>query len=247
LALIFFSPESKLALRVSEDYKPGKEAIMIAIPARIEASDCQAGEKAGEHGDPVSKVLEPAVLVRAVLVVIVIGDGNPEDRNVQDVGKHLHGHASAKGRQLDRRLGQSAGKHIGHSSGEGIIERKSIGWITLFPFDLDEARMLQPNVFARIPHAGYGTLFAEYALRQDTSRFPCPGPAPGENRWKFWLPLISLELVERISGWHHSGFSIHSQVRAVTKREAERIGKYMIRPLLSLERLSFLEKEGKIS
>jgi hypothetical protein len=33
----------------------------------------------------------------------------------------------------------------------------------------------------------------------------------------------------------------------VTKTEAERVGKYMIRPLLSLERLSFLEKEGKVS
>jgi len=31
-------------------------------------------------------------------------------------------------------------------------------------------------------------------------------------------------------------------VRAKTKKEAERVGKYMIRPLLSLERLSFSEK-----
>jgi hypothetical protein len=28
-------------------------------------------------------------------------------------------------------------------------------------------------------------------------------------------------------------------------KEAERVGKYMIRPLLSLERLSFSEKEGQ--
>jgi hypothetical protein len=28
--------------------------------------------------------------------------------------------------------------------------------------------------------------------------------------------------------------------------ETERVGKYMIRPLLSLERLSFLEQEGKV-
>jgi hypothetical protein len=30
------------------------------------------------------------------------------------------------------------------------------------------------------------------------------------------------------------------------KTEAERVGKYVIRPLLSLERLSFSEKEGKV-
>ncbi|MFW6160749.1 MAG: transposase [Acidobacteriota bacterium] len=51
--------------------------------------------------------------------------------------------------------------------------------------------------------------------------------------------LISEAVVEKIEGWRHSGFSVHSQVRAQTKEEAERVGKYMIRPLLSLERLSF--------
>ena len=35
-------------------------------------------------------------------------------------------------------------------------------------------------------------------------------------------------------------------VRAKTKREAERVGKYMIRPVLALERLTFLEPEGKV-
>jgi len=57
--------------------------------------------------------------------------------------------------------------------------------------------------------------------------------------------LISETLVEKIAGWRHSGFSVHSKVRARTKKEAERVGKYMIRPLLSLERLSFDEREGK--
>ena len=58
--------------------------------------------------------------------------------------------------------------------------------------------------------------------------------------------LISEALVEKIAGWRHSGFSVHSKVKAKTKQEAERVGKYMIRPLLSLERLSFNEKEGKV-
>ncbi len=58
--------------------------------------------------------------------------------------------------------------------------------------------------------------------------------------------LISEALVEKISGWRHSGFSVHSKVRAQTRKEAERVGKYMIRPLLSLERPSFSEKEGQV-
>jgi len=58
--------------------------------------------------------------------------------------------------------------------------------------------------------------------------------------------LISEALVEKIAGWRHSGFKVHSKVKAKTREEAERVGKYMIRPLLSLERLSFDEKEGKV-
>jgi len=59
--------------------------------------------------------------------------------------------------------------------------------------------------------------------------------------------LLSPEWAERLLSWRHTGFSVHSRVRAKTKTEAERVGKYMIRPLLSLERLSFLEPEGKVS
>jgi hypothetical protein len=58
--------------------------------------------------------------------------------------------------------------------------------------------------------------------------------------------LISEAVKEKIMGWRHSGFSVHSKVKASTKQEAEKVGKYMIRPLLSLERLSFEEKEGKV-
>jgi hypothetical protein len=58
--------------------------------------------------------------------------------------------------------------------------------------------------------------------------------------------LISEAVVEKIEGWRHTGFSVHSKVRAQTKEEAERVGKYMVRPLLSLERLSFSEKEGQV-
>jgi hypothetical protein len=58
--------------------------------------------------------------------------------------------------------------------------------------------------------------------------------------------LLSPEWAERLLSWRHTGFSVHSRVRAKTKPEAERVGKYMIRAVLSLERLTFLEPEGKV-
>jgi hypothetical protein len=58
--------------------------------------------------------------------------------------------------------------------------------------------------------------------------------------------LLSPEWAERILSWRHTGFNVHSLVRTKTKPEAERVGKYMIRPLLALERLTFLESEGKV-
>ena len=58
--------------------------------------------------------------------------------------------------------------------------------------------------------------------------------------------LLSPEWGESLLFWRHTGFSIHSRVRAKTRKEAKREGKYIIRPLLSLERLSLDEKEGKV-
>jgi len=43
--------------------------------------------------------------------------------------------------------------------------------------------------------------------------------------------LLSPEWAERLLSWRHTGFNVHSRVRAMTKREADRVGKYMIRPL----------------
>ena len=53
-------------------------------------------------------------------------------------------------------------------------------------------------------------------------------------------------LVQKILRWHHTGLNVHSQVRAESKGEAERVGKYMIRPLLSLKRLLFDETAGQV-
>ncbi|MBN2396128.1 MAG: transposase [Candidatus Atribacteria bacterium] len=58
--------------------------------------------------------------------------------------------------------------------------------------------------------------------------------------------LIGLPLVRKILHWRHTGFNVHSQVRATSKREAERVGKYIIRPVLSLKQLFFDETAGKV-
>jgi hypothetical protein len=58
--------------------------------------------------------------------------------------------------------------------------------------------------------------------------------------------LLSPEWAERPLSWLHMGFNVHSRVRARTKREAERVGKYMIWPLLCLERLSLDERIGQV-
>jgi hypothetical protein len=58
--------------------------------------------------------------------------------------------------------------------------------------------------------------------------------------------LVSSEWADRILSWQHTGFNAHSRVRVKTKTDAERVGKYMIRPLLSLERLSLDEREGRV-
>jgi hypothetical protein len=44
---------------------------------------------------------------------------------------------------------------------------------------------------------------------------------------------LSREWAERILSGRHTGFNVHSRVRARTKVEAERVGKYMVRPILA--------------
>ncbi len=58
--------------------------------------------------------------------------------------------------------------------------------------------------------------------------------------------LINLELGQKILRWRYTGFNVHTKERTTTKREAERVGKYMIGPLLSLKRLSIDKAEGKV-
>jgi hypothetical protein len=58
--------------------------------------------------------------------------------------------------------------------------------------------------------------------------------------------LINLTLIQKVLRWRHTGFHVHSKVRATSKQEAERVGKYMIRPILSLKRLSFDKAQGQV-
>ncbi|HOS11873.1 MAG TPA: transposase [Candidatus Aminicenantes bacterium] len=58
--------------------------------------------------------------------------------------------------------------------------------------------------------------------------------------------LLSPDWAERLLSWRHTGFNVHSLVRTEIKAEAERVGKDMIRPVVSLERLEFIEPEGRV-
>jgi ribosomal protein S27E len=58
--------------------------------------------------------------------------------------------------------------------------------------------------------------------------------------------LINQELVKKILSWRYTGFHVHSRVRALNKAETERIGKYAIRPVVSLNRLSFDQTQGQV-
>ncbi|HZX11387.1 MAG TPA: transposase, partial [Acidobacteriota bacterium] len=58
--------------------------------------------------------------------------------------------------------------------------------------------------------------------------------------------LINKDLVQKIMHWRHTGFNVHSKVRTESKEETERVGKYMIRPILSLKRLTLDEAQGQV-
>jgi len=104
--------------------------------------------------------------------------------------------------------------------------------MNLHPFLVTEGGMDEAGLFHKVPRiddSPLAEIFAREVLADLVRKEP-----------------LSPEWAERLLSWRHTGFSVHSRVRAKTKTEAERVGKYMIRPLLSLERLSFSEKEGQV-
>jgi hypothetical protein len=58
--------------------------------------------------------------------------------------------------------------------------------------------------------------------------------------------LIGLHFVQKILSWRHTGFSVHSKVRAETTSEAERVSNYIVRPVVSSKQLFFDETAGKV-
>ena len=60
-------------------------------------------EHGGEDDGAVPEVLEAQVLVRRVLVVVVVRDGQAQHGHAEHLGEQVHGHAAAQGRQADDR------------------------------------------------------------------------------------------------------------------------------------------------
>ena len=58
--------------------------------------------------------------------------------------------------------------------------------------------------------------------------------------------LICQDIVDNLLSWRHSGFSVHGGVKAHDRVSAARLGRYMIRCPLVLERLSLDEASGDI-
>jgi len=46
--------------------------------------------------------------------------------------------------------------------------------------------------------------------------------------------------------WRHTGFGVHSNVRTTTPKEAQRVARYMAKPILAIRHLSFDEAQGKV-
>jgi hypothetical protein len=58
--------------------------------------------------------------------------------------------------------------------------------------------------------------------------------------------LVTEAVVDNLLSWRHSGFSAHGAVRAEDRRGAVRLGRYMIRCPIVLERLAWDEGAGQV-
>ena len=58
--------------------------------------------------------------------------------------------------------------------------------------------------------------------------------------------LISPEIAGEILSWRHTGFNVHSKVRAATEDRATRVARYMAKPVLASGCLAFDEVQGKV-
>nr|NIW37707.1 hypothetical protein [Gemmatimonadota bacterium] len=58
--------------------------------------------------------------------------------------------------------------------------------------------------------------------------------------------LISQEIIDNLLSWRHSGFSVHAEVTVADRVSAARLGRYMIRCPVVLERLSLDQDTGEV-
>jgi hypothetical protein len=58
--------------------------------------------------------------------------------------------------------------------------------------------------------------------------------------------LISQEVVAKLLSWRHSGFSVHGDVKVPGREAAARLGRYMIRCPVVVERMSLDEDTGEV-
>lgn len=58
--------------------------------------------------------------------------------------------------------------------------------------------------------------------------------------------LISPETAGKILSRRHTGFNVHSKVRATALEDARRVARYMAKPILALKRLSFDLAQGRV-
>jgi hypothetical protein len=58
--------------------------------------------------------------------------------------------------------------------------------------------------------------------------------------------LISQQIVDNLLSWRHSGFSVHADVCVTDRVSAARLGRYMIRCPVVLERMSLDEDTGEV-
>ena len=58
--------------------------------------------------------------------------------------------------------------------------------------------------------------------------------------------LISQDVVDNLLSWPHSGFSVHGDVRVPDRDAVARLGRYMIRCPIVLDRLSLDEDTGEV-
>ena len=84
-------------------------------------------------------------------------------------------------------------------------------------------------------------------------RFPCFDVSLIERIFRAELlrmllgkDLICQDVVDNLLSWRHSGFSVHGDVKAHDRCSAARLGRYMIRCPLVLERLSLDQDSGEV-